>query len=105
MRKPSKSAARAGGAQPQPLVTGRGADVPAICGQSPVLTLGPRTHPAGHRPRLQTEFVLARPDVGAVAADHERKVAVDLQSAAVTSGPMPLLVGNPLQIAVVANRI
>ena len=48
--------------------------------------------------------MLARPDVGAVAVDHERKVAEHADRPARLARALPLPVGNPLQVLVVAKR-
>src|SRR5262249_22956742 len=75
---------------------------PAIRGNSPVLAgrrKGIRRRADG---RVEPEVLLPRPDVGAVAADHERKVA-EHTDVHVVARALPLLCCEPLKIRVVEN--
>ena len=91
--------ARAGRA-PQPVVAAGGDHVPAVGREAPVLAgLRKRVRRRADR-RVEPELLLPRPDVGAVAADHEGKVAEDADRAARRRARAPLLVGEPLQVRV-----
>ena len=74
----------------QPAVVLGGHHVPAIDGQSPVLagrTEGVRRRADG---AVEAEGVLVGPDVGAVAADHERKVTKEPGLAQLLARRLPL---------------
>ena len=62
-------------ARREPAESAGGDRLPAVGGKAPVLAgLGERVGRRADR-RVEAEVVLPRPDVGAVAADHEREVA------------------------------
>ena len=93
------------GAIAQPAEVGGADDIPAIRRQSPVLPgLGERV---GRRAdgSVDVELVLPRPDVGAVAAHHEREVAEHADRTCLAARLLPLLVGKPLQVGVVGNLL
>ena len=87
----------------QPFIPGPLVHLPPVDRQSPVLP-GLRERIGRHADRrVDPELVLARPDVGAVAADHEREVAEDADRGTVAPGAEPLIVGEPLQVLVIAD--
>ena len=95
----------AAGALPQPVVVVVAHRVPAVHRQSPVLSgLGECVGRHADR-RVDTKLMLPGPDVGAVAADHEGKVAEDADAAALAAGAAPLGVGQPLQILVIQDGV
>src|SRR6185436_9432917 len=49
---------------------------------------------------IEPELMLPRPDVGAVAVDHERQVAEQLDAVGALARALPLRAGNPLQVLV-----
>ena len=73
----------------QPVEVALGQHVPAVDRQAPVLPgLAERIGRHADR-RVEAELVLPRPDVGAVAADHERQVAEERDVAGVASRALP----------------
>ena len=83
-------------AQPSEIL--RGDDVPAIDRHAPVLSR--RAERIGrHTERgIQPKLILPRPDVRAVAVDHERQIAKKLHPVRVRTDVLPLGVGDPLQV-------
>src|SRR6185503_1918481 len=49
---------------------------------------------------IEPELMLARPDVGAVAVDHERQIAEQLDAVRALARALPLRAGDPLQVLV-----
>jgi hypothetical protein len=90
---------------PQPVVVPFRNPIPAIDRHPPVLTGFREGIRRRSDRRVETELVLSRPDVGAVAAHHEREIAEQSDVGAVRAGALPLLVGEPLQVLVVEDRV
>ena len=89
----------------QPAIVLRGHHVPPIDGQSPVLARraeGIRRRADG---AVEAEDVLVGPDVGAVGADHERKVAKQADLAQLFARRLPLRVGEPLHVLMKENLL
>jgi hypothetical protein len=73
-------------------------DVPAIDGQAPVLARGAERIGRRADGGVEAELVLAGPDIGAVAVDHERQVAQQGHAVSLRPGLLPLIVRQPLQV-------
>ena len=89
----------------QPLVVPFGVAIPAIGGQPPVLTGFREGVRRSADRRVETELVLPGPDIGAVAAHHEREVAEQSDLAAICARAPPLVVGEPLHVLVVEDGV
>ena len=88
---------------PQPVEIAFGEHVPPVGRKSPVLAGGAeRVRRHTHRQR-RIELVLSRPDVRAVAADHERQVTEQRHTARSAACRGPLLSGKPLHVLAVAH--
>jgi len=82
----------------QPLEALASNDVPSIERHTPVLSVA--AEGVGRRAyrNVQLELVRSRPDIGAVAIDHERQVADRLHGRCLGSSRPPLSVGDPLKV-------
>src|SRR5262245_1642331 len=85
-------------AQPPEVVAGD--RVPAVRGHAPVLTGSTERVRRDAGRRVEVKVRLARPDVGAVAVDHEWQIPEKLDAETPCSGARssPLFVGDPLEV-------
>ena len=77
-----------------------GDDVPPVERHAPVLARGAEGVGRRANRRVEAELVLPRPDVGAVAVDHEGQIAEERDAVRLTARRVPLCGRLPLQVLI-----